>query len=142
MATFTESRYPQYADQIRRLAEEHRSFQDEPLHLALTFDPGKDDGDIYLLEIISNFGEDEPDPKKELFEIAFSSSESLQLGANHKLHLLLTNPNEFRLACRENWDWIRALRRAIERDAYETLYADDTGKQLMEAVEATEAVLH
>lgn len=47
-------RFPQHADELRRLADEHQLLDDEPLHLAVAYDPGHDSHDVFLFEVVGD----------------------------------------------------------------------------------------
>lgn len=130
MAGFTATRFPDLESQIKELAKRHLELEDEPLHLAMTYDPGRDQEDIFLFEIISNFGHDSIDPDKEIFETSFPSSPDFPMG-NRRLHLVLTNPPEFQKALEQNWEAIGELRLAIQFENYEILYSDKLGDDLL-----------
>jgi hypothetical protein len=130
--SFTRRRFPKYASHIRKLAQQHRQIKDEPLHLAVTYDPGRDRGDIFLFEVIENFGAGDIDPDQHLFEVVFGASNSLPLGAKDELHLVLTNPRELEVAINEDWKELKEIREAIQRGDYEVLWKDMVGKAIME----------
>ena len=101
--TWTSERFPQFEKEIRRLVEQHRELEDEPLHLAIAYQPGapRDQLDIYLFEVIGGLGERNPD--KELFETTFEPNNRLQAGFSQRLHMTLTTPLEFTAAVEEKW---------------------------------------
>src|SRR5437899_3790476 len=132
--TWTADRFPQFEPAIRRLTEQHRELEDEPLHLALAYQPGpgRDQQDIYLFEVIgSRFGGD-INPERELFETIFESAPGFPMDFGEKLHLILTNPEEVDLALRENWQSLREVLNAIRRGDCKELYADASGTELIE----------
>src|SRR5437899_1742748 len=100
---WTTERFPQLANQIQALVEQHRALEDEPLHLAVTYNHERDAQDIFLLEVVSNFGGGEVDPDCQLFEVTFGPTLAFPMSPSEKLHLVLTNPTEFRIALRDNW---------------------------------------
>jgi len=131
--SFTRKRFPRFAEQIRNLAIQHRSLEDEPLHLALSYDPEREgqNNDIFLFEVVSNFGDNEISPDGDLFEVTFNSSNDLQLGPDQQLHLIITNPREIETAIQDQWPLLEELRRAITAGNYEELYADESGKDIL-----------
>jgi hypothetical protein len=56
---WTIKRFPGLASQIRNLAQQHREFREEPLHLAIAYEPDRDPNDIFLFELLGNFGGNE-----------------------------------------------------------------------------------
>lgn len=54
--TWTSERFPQFEPAIRRLTEQHRELEDEPLHLALGYLPRRKGQEVYdgifLFEVI------------------------------------------------------------------------------------------
>ena len=49
-------RFPHLGRQLLDLAKQHLKLRDEPLHLAVAYDPGRDSQDIFLFELLENFG--------------------------------------------------------------------------------------
>ncbi|MCX7044154.1 MAG: hypothetical protein NTX50_01540 [Candidatus Sumerlaeota bacterium] len=135
MAKFTENRFPQYAEQIREMAEAHKEFKDEPMHLAICYAPKKKGKDIYLFEAVQNFGMNEPDPARDLFQVSFPGSEDFPMENGQRLYLTLTNPHECKIACQENWHGMKTIRKAIAEGNYEVLFADKIGKKLMGVIQ-------
>jgi hypothetical protein len=51
--SWTSDGFPQFEQAIRRLTEQHRELEDEPLHLAVSDSPAeRDRQDIFLFEVI------------------------------------------------------------------------------------------
>lgn len=68
---WTSERFPRFESALRQLTEQHRQLKDEPLHLAVSYGPERDQQDIFLFEII---GGDRPlSLDHELFETVFTS---------------------------------------------------------------------
>ncbi len=111
---------------IQRLVEDHRQLQDEPLILAMYYDAGDDPKDIYLLEVLDNFGANGINPDRELFELTYWAPNRLEPDSGRSWHLILTNPKEFDTALRENWKHAAAIRRAVESGRYEVIYMDNS----------------
>ena len=128
---WTMRRFPHLDRQLRELASRHLELRDEPLHLALTYDPGRDSGDVFLLEVLGNFGFDEVSEEKELFEVTFEPTQDLTLEPGRKLHLLLTNTNELRTALEDHWDSAEEVRDAIRKGDFEVLHQDEIGSEVM-----------
>jgi len=98
---WTSERFPQFEQPIRALTEKHRQLEDEPLHLAVSYGPPRDQQDIFLLEVIG--GQESISPEGNLFEAAFESVPGLSTGFHQRLHLVLTNPPELRQALDQSW---------------------------------------
>ena len=70
-ASWTADRFPQFERAMRRLIEQHRELEDEPLRLAIAYLPAnRDPRHIFLLEVIHAFGES-LNPERDLFEVTF-----------------------------------------------------------------------
>src|SRR4051794_11373966 len=89
--------FPQVEPALRRLTQQHRELEDEPLHLAIAYLPvrqGKEVHDgIYLFEVIGG-AVDGLGERGELFENTFEAVPGLPTGFNQPLHLILTTPRE------------------------------------------------
>ncbi len=129
---WTTERFPLFADELRRLAEQHRELEDEPLRLAISYDPGRDSQDVFLFEVVEHFGSNAVSPDKELFEVSFGSTSEFSLPQQSQLHLVLTNPNELRAALAEHWPSVEEIRQAVGRGDFVKLNSDETGEELME----------
>jgi len=125
-------RFPHLGRQFRDLAEQHRKLRDEPLHLAIAYDPGRDFRDIFLFELLDNFGGNEINPDAQLFEATFGSSKSFSLEPGQRLHLILTNPEEFRTALDQHWPTAEEVRDAVRRGDFEILHSDEIGRDALE----------
>jgi len=132
---FAADRFPLFRDSIIKLAKKHRQFKDEPLHLAITYDPGRDREDIFLFEVLGNFGRNEVDPDKEWFEAAFPSASDFPLEKDQWLHLVLTNPAEFKQSLIEEWPSTKELRKAVCNKQYVVLHKDAKGQAMLKALE-------
>ena len=132
---WTKERFPQFSDRLERLTKEHRELEDEPLHLAISYDPGRDPQDIFLFEVVGNFANNEISPERDLFEVTFGSSQTFPLEQEQWLHLVLTSPKELDVALDEGWQRASELREALRQEGRaKVLYQDETGKQLMEMI--------
>lgn len=125
-------RFPHLRRQIRDLAKQHLKLRDEPLHLAIVYDAGRDSQDIFLFELLDNFGGNEINPDAELFEATFGSSSNFSLEPGQRLHLILTNPEEFRKALIQRWPTAEEVRDAVRRGDFEILYSDQVGRDALE----------
>jgi len=128
--TWTSKRFPRFEAQIRELTKQHRELEDEPLHLAISYAPQRDRQDIFLFEVIG--GTDSIGPDKELFETTFASTPGFPMDAGQQLHLLLTNRCELDMALREGWQSVREIVDAIRSGEYESLWADEIGKCVLD----------
>jgi hypothetical protein len=125
-------RFPHLRRQLLDLAKQHLKLRDEPLHLAIAYDPGRDSQDIFLFELLDNFGGNEIDPDAQLFEATFGSSNSFALEAGQRLHLILTNPQEFRTALNQHWPTAEEVRDAVRRGDFEILHSDEIGRDALD----------
>lgn len=119
---WTKKRYPQYAEQIAKLAEEHAALKDEPLLLAISYGDSSQGNSIHIFELVENFGHGEVNPDKFLFEAEFGSSSDFPLNTGDFLHLVLSNPQEMRIAIREEWPPVKQICDAISAGNYEVLH--------------------
>jgi hypothetical protein len=131
MAGFTTIRFPHIQDQLRRLIEQHLEIKDEPLHLALVFDPRRDTTDIFLFEVASDFGGNMVAPEKEFFEMAYGSSDAFPMPEGQQLRFVMTNPEELRAAEAEGWNSLKEVEDAVRRGDYEVLFADKAGESIL-----------
>jgi len=128
---WTSTKFPQFKEQIRNLTKQHRELKDEPLHLAISYAPKRNQQDIFLFEVIGGNGGESINPEKELFETTFTSTPSFPMAAGQQLHLILTNQRELDVALSEGWPSIREVVDAIQSNDYQKLYADKTGGQIL-----------
>jgi hypothetical protein len=125
-------RFPHLRRQLLELAKQHLRLRDEPLHLAMAYDPGRDSQDVFLFELLDNFGGNEINPDAVLFEATFGASSSFSLEPDQRLHLILTNPAEFRTALDRRWPTADEVRDAVHRGDFEILYSDQIGRDALE----------
>ncbi|HZL35416.1 MAG TPA: hypothetical protein VFC78_08910 [Tepidisphaeraceae bacterium] len=110
--------------QTEQLVKEHRQLRDEPLLLAISYQPQRDPGDLFLFEIIDGFGAGRIEEDRKFFEVTFSSSPSFPMKPRQRLHLILTNPEEFQVADREDWPSLEEIREAVRAKRAITVFAD------------------
>jgi hypothetical protein len=141
MATeWTQKLFPRFEPAIRRLTEEHRQLEDEPLHLALAYLPRRKGREVrqgvFLFEVIGGFA-DHLEQDGELFEVTFDSVPGLPTGFDQTLHLILTNQRELERALEEGWPSALEVADAVRRDDFQVLYADSVGRRAMSRIHAT-----
>jgi len=117
-------------DAVKRLIEEHREIKDEPLLLAVYFEPERDPGDVFLFEVIQGFGADRVHEDRELFEVSYYSTPQFPLGSEQRLHLVLTNPVAFWSAAQEHWPSLEEIRSAVRDGRAKVLFADPAHPEL------------
>jgi hypothetical protein len=130
---WTSERFPKFESAIRQLTEQHRQLKDEPLHLALSYEPDREEQDIFLLEVISGNG-DRLGEDRELFETVFNATPNFPISTDQKLHLVLTTPGEWETALREGWPSANEVRKAIESGEYQVLHADEIGQRILDSL--------
>jgi len=129
--SWTADRFPKFEAGIRRLTDQHRELEDEPLHLAIAYHPAtQDQQHIFLFEVIGGPG-DSVSPERDLFEVTFAATADFPMNPNEQLHLILTNPRELTIALREDWRLARDLIAAIRAGDYNALYADEVGQRIL-----------
>jgi hypothetical protein len=104
--------------------------------LAIYYAPLRLPEDVFLFEVIENFGHGSVDENKELFEVWYAASEGFPLHAGQYLHLTFTNPRECETAVNEGWPLAKELQESIHAGRYEVLYCRDDAIPLLELVEA------
>ncbi len=109
---------------VRKLVEEHKQIESEPLLLAIMFKPKRNPGDIFLFEVVENFGGGHIDEDRELFEVSFYGTPSFPLRKGQQLRLVLTNPQELEVASREHWPSFEEIRSAVKSRRAQTLFSD------------------
>ncbi len=129
--TWTSECFPQFKAQIQQLTQQHRELDDEPLHLALSYAPAREQQDIFLFEVVGNVAAMGVNPERELFETVFASTPGFAMNPNQRLHLVLTSPGEFRVAMEENWPSAQEILAAVRADDFQVLWADEIGKKLL-----------
>jgi hypothetical protein len=126
--------FPHSEDKVKSLVVEHRKLKDEPLVLALYYAPDREPQDIFIFEIIDGFGADSVDPERNLFEVAYASNAAFPLKQGQKLHLVLTNRKEVKVAFQDGWGGSQEIRDAIRRNDYRLIYQDPAAAGLMELI--------
>jgi len=127
----TVATYPEYKSAVEKLVEQHRNLRDGRLHLAVYLAPPKrSKRDIYLFEVIDDFGGEQTDPERKLFTFAYGSTPGLPLPDGVRLWMILTNPTEFDQAIHEGWKRVDEIRNAKKAGNALVLHADAKGKKL------------
>ncbi len=129
---WTTSRFPGLEGPLHEMIEQHRELNDEPLLLAMIYDPGRESPDIFLFELLEHFGQDLIEPDRTLFEATYGTGLGLPLEPSQKLHLVLTHPEELRVALEQDWDTASEVRSAVGRGDYEILFMDEKGERALE----------
>ena len=99
----TSERLSEHAESVRRLIEQHRELEDEPLHLVVRYLPAppRDGRHVYLLEVIGS--QWEPNEERDSFEVTYAGTEGFPMRVDERLHLILTNPQELKVALSAGW---------------------------------------
>lgn len=115
--------YPEQAELIKDLVlKNHVTLEDQPLLLAVYYTSAIAPSEECLFEVARNFGYNEPDEDKHIFQIQFGSSPKFRLPEGRYLHLSLTNPVEFRVAVEEEWPEVKDLQTAVLHGQFKVLY--------------------
>jgi hypothetical protein len=122
--------------ELQQLVDQHLQIEHEPLLLAIYYKPDRDPQDIFLLEVIENFGAGRIDPERELFEVVFGSASGFPLEPGQELHLVLTHPEEFKKAVEDRWKHVVELTDAIDSEKYRILHQDPNHPELREIINA------
>ena len=121
---------------LRRLTEQHRELVDEPLHLALSYEPAtRDQGHIFLFEVVSSSGES-VNPDRDLMEVAYASTPGFPMGPDEELHLILTYPSELKVALEQGWPLANELVDAIRAGDYAVVFQDEVGERTLGLLQA------
>src|SRR5579884_3647641 len=127
---------PKYLNDALHLVEEHRRLEGEPLLLAVYYSPDRDPDDLFLLEVIENFGSNSIDADRELFEVSYEPPVNSALRPGQHLRLVLTNPEEFRLALVQGWPLAEELRSALRTGKARVVWSDPSRPELEELLRA------
>jgi hypothetical protein len=128
--------YPRFGEALRELVREHLKIKDEPLRMAVYYAPERDEGDVFLFEVIEGFGANEIDGDRELFEVTYSSAPGFPLESGQTLHLVLTNPREYEVAVKERWRLAEELRTAAASGRSQRIFIEPGFEYLAEMVHA------
>jgi hypothetical protein len=133
-ANWISQRFPGHVDDLRRLADEHRQLQDEPLHLAIAYAPGRNSQDVFLFEVVGGFAGGSVSLDGDLFEVTYGTGSGFSMSNGEHLHMVLTSPEELPVALREQWPLASEVARAIRQGDFEVLFADEVGARLLELI--------
>ncbi len=106
--------FPHFEEELRDLVKQHRKIRHEPLVWAIYYKPNRKINDIFVFEVLENFGNGGIDPDREFFEVTYGYASGFPMNKNQELHLVLTNPAEFKRAAKENWAGFGELKQAVE----------------------------
>jgi hypothetical protein len=136
---WTSERFPLFEPAIRRLTEQHRELEDEPLHLALAYLPRRNGREVsrgvFLFEVIGGaaerFGQSD-----DLFEASFDAAPGLPTGFDQTLHLVLTTPRWLKEGLGQGWPLAVEVADAVRRDDYKVLHEDSVGRGVLQQIRA------
>jgi len=135
---WTSERFPQFEPAIRRLTEQHRELEDEPLHLALAYLPRRLGREVYesifLFEVIGGAA-DRLTQSDNLFEASFDAVPGLPTGFEQTLHLILTTPHELKEALNQAWPLAVEVTDAVRRGDYKVLFKDREGNRVLRLIQ-------
>ncbi len=126
--------FPTYENQVRTFVGEHTALPDGPVHLALYYAPERDPTDVFVLEVLGNFGSGYVDEDKQFFEVAYPATPAFRMPAKSHLRLVLTSPKELRVALKEQWPDVQELRESIRDGRSAVILADERGEDLLRAL--------
>ncbi len=128
-------KYPDYKEAVKRLVEQHRRTRKNRLHLAVYLaPPGRLKRDIFLFEVLDDFGGGRIDAEKKLFTFAYGSTPGLPLPEGVRLWMILTNPTELDKAIQEDWPRVAEIRKARNAGNALVIHADSKGKRFLSQI--------
>ena len=123
-------KYPDYKEAVGKLVQQHRKLRKKHLHLAVYLaPPNRRKRDIYLFEVLDDFGGGHIDPEKKLFTFAYGSTPGFPLPEGVRLWMIPTNPTELDKAIQENWARVGEIRKARNAGKALVMHADTKGKK-------------
>jgi len=118
-----------YPKLVEKLVASHRKLPDHRLQLAIWFDMDHRK-DIHLFEVLEDFPYyDEPG---KLFTSRFDSGFDLLMPTGGKLELIMTSPEELRIALTKRYPQLTRLRKAFQRDSARVIYCAAPLRRLAE----------
>jgi hypothetical protein len=137
MTTQTETAFPGHESMVKELVNEHKKIKAEPLLLALYYAPDRSPEDIFLFEVIENFGGDFDEEEKDLFEVTYGSTSGFPMQAGQQLHLIIASPEELEVAVNQGWPAAKELKNAFLAGKAKVLFENqDKGKQILRLIHA------
>jgi hypothetical protein len=137
VTTQTLSVFPHLEEPVKNLVEAHKTLQEEPLLLAVYYAPQRNQEDVFLFEVVENFGGGSVDEDRELFEVTYGSTPGFPMGPGQQLRLIMTNPKEFELAAKQGWTLVQELRTAFHDKRARVIFEDGKqGPQLLSLINA------
>jgi len=130
----TTAQFPAHRKEMENLVEQHKRIKDEPLLLAVYYEPDRDNGDLFLFEVADGFGSNQIDPDQELFEVTYGATDEFPMETDQKLHLVLANPAEASVAFEEGWPLASEIREAARRKKAAPLYQTEEGASIWEKI--------
>jgi len=124
---------PKFKKQLDSLIKEHRKMEDEPLHLAMVYNPVDkgDAGEIYLLEVIGGHELHSLSPDPDLYFSTYRSTPDYDIGFKFPLHLILTNEFELQMAIEDSWPRAEEMVAAIKNESFHVLFKDEIGEEIL-----------
>lgn len=114
--------FPHYETTVKQLVKSHESLKDKPV-LAIYYAPDRHKPeDIFLFEVIENFGGNAIDDAQEMLEAEYASTPHFLLAGNQLLHMVMTSPNEFEVAVNKGWRHVKELKDAIAAGNYHVVH--------------------
>ena len=115
--------FPKEEKAARALVDEHnRKIPDDRVMFAAYYSPNG--RDPYILEVLQNFGYGEIGDDEDLMDTQFKPFGAFARSTRRPVHLVLTNPSEFRHAIQNDWPGIKLLEQAKSLGNFEVLLRD------------------
>jgi hypothetical protein len=131
--------FAQFEPALRRLTEQHRALEDEPLHLAVAYLPRRSGQEvtegIFLFEVIGGAA-DRFGQSGDLFEASFEAVPGLPTGFDRTLHLILTTSRDLEEGLTQGWPLALEVADAVRRGDYQVLHEDPVGRSVLQQIRA------
>ena len=129
--------FDHYGDYIDKLVAKHQKMQEEPLLLAIHYQPDGEAKGPCLLEVADQFGSNRVNEFREIMQVRYLPSVELPLREGEVLSLILTNPPEFEEALKENWPGMREFRQAVDKGKWRIAYMsqDEQAERLVKLLQ-------
>lgn len=131
--------FPQYADDIRELVEDHRTLEDERLLLAIYYAPAdsrRPQQDVYLFEVYDGYHQNRVGDTNDWQEVLFGTTPAFPLPREQYLHVVLTNPAEFAVGLERGWPLACEVKQAIASGRFQVVYLEPGQEALLEQLRA------